>query len=113
MIDWEVTLKKIIQLYNDSPFGKRSGSLVTFIDLLIKLMGMNTDHCSKEKKDAQLFEELKAWAVNQNLGEEVMLEMSMDEITQLFHRAESDCKGNSPFTPSYLLVFFLFCFPYI
>jgi hypothetical protein len=90
MIDWEVTLKKIIQLYNDSPFGKRSGSLVTFIDLLIKLMGMNTDHCSKEKKDAWLFEELKAWAVNQNLGEEVMLEMSMDEITQLFHKAESD-----------------------
>ena len=90
VMDWEITLKKIIQLYNNSPFGKRSGSLVTFIDLLIKLMGMNSDHCSKEKKDARLLEELKAWAVNQSLGEEVMLEMPMDEIVQLFQKAESD-----------------------
>ena len=90
VMDWEITLKKIIQLYNNSPFGKRSGSLVTFIDLLIKLMGMNSDHCSKEKKDAWLLEELKAWAVNQSLGEEVMLEMPMDEIVQLFQKAESD-----------------------
>jgi len=27
VMDWEITLKKIIQLYNNSPFGKRSGSL--------------------------------------------------------------------------------------
>jgi len=53
-------------------------------------MGMNSDHCSKEKKDARLLEELKAWAVNQSLGEEVMLEMPMDEIVQLFQKAESD-----------------------
>jgi len=90
VMDWEITLKKIIQHYNNSPFGKHSGSLVTFIDLLIKLMGMNSDHCSKEKKDARLLEELKAWAVNQSLGEEVMLEMPMDEIVQLFQKAESD-----------------------
>jgi len=53
-------------------------------------MGMNSDHCSKDKKDAWLLEELKAWAVNQSLGEEVMLEMPMDEIVQLFQKAESD-----------------------
>ncbi len=90
VMDWEITLKTTIQVYNNSPFAKRSGSLVTFIDLLIKLMGMNSDHCSKEKKDARLLEELKAWAVNQSLGEEVMLEMPMDEIVQLFQKAESD-----------------------
>ena len=51
MIDWENTLKKIIDLYNDSPFGKHVGGLVKFIELLIKLVGMNTDRCAKEKKD--------------------------------------------------------------
>ena len=28
------------------------GGLVKFIELLIKLVGMNTDHCAKEKEDA-------------------------------------------------------------
>jgi len=41
---------------------------------------MNTDHCSKEKKDAYKIEELKKWAVNQRLGEEAMLEKSLSEI---------------------------------
>ena len=50
--DWEKNLKAIVDLYNNSPLGKCSGGLVKFIDLLIKLAGMNTDHCSKEKKDA-------------------------------------------------------------
>ncbi|KAF8804555.1 hypothetical protein BYT27DRAFT_7259036 [Phlegmacium glaucopus] len=66
--DWENILKKIIDLYNESPLGKRSGILLKYVDLLIKLAGMNTDHCSKEKKDARLLEELKAWAVDQHLG---------------------------------------------
>src|SRR6266511_492319 len=50
--DWENTLKRITQLYNESPLRKRSGSLLKFVDLLVKLMGMNTDHCAKEKKNA-------------------------------------------------------------
>ena len=90
MIDWENTLKKIIDLYNGSPFGKRVGGLVKFIELLIKLVGMNTDHCSKEKKDARLLEELKAWAVDQHLGEEPMLGLSMAEINKLFNKAEKE-----------------------
>ena len=90
MIDWENTLKKIIDLYNGSPFGKRVGGLVKFIELLIKLVGMNTDHCSKEKKDARLLEELKAWAVDQHLGEEAMLGLSMAEINELFNKAEKE-----------------------
>jgi len=86
--DWENTLKKITKLYNESPLGKRSGSLLKFIDLLIKLVGMNTDHCAKEKKDAQLLEALKAWAVDQHLGEERMLEMSLEEVSEYFKKAE-------------------------
>ena len=86
--DWERTIKKIVELYNNSPLGKRSGGLLKFIDLLIKLTGMNTDHCSKEKKDARLLEALKAWAVDQHLGEEKMLEMTFEEIRDYFKKAE-------------------------
>ena len=48
--EWENAIKKIVDLCNNSPLGKHSGRLLKFIDLLIKLAGMNTDHCSKEKK---------------------------------------------------------------
>jgi len=50
--DWKNGLNKVTDLYNNSPLGKRSGGLVKLIDLLIKLAGMSTDHCLKEKKDA-------------------------------------------------------------
>ena len=50
--DWENTLKRVTQVFNESPLGKRSGSHLKFVDLLVKLMELNTDHCAKEKKDA-------------------------------------------------------------
>jgi hypothetical protein len=79
--DWKTTITEILDLYNRSPFGKRSGgTLIGLVDILIKLTGMNTDHCAKEKKDAYEMEELKKWAVNQHLGEEAMLEKSLQEI---------------------------------
>jgi hypothetical protein len=82
--DWQTTITEILDLYNRSPFGKRSGgSLIGLVDILIKLTGMNTDHCAKEKKDAYEMEELKKWAVNQHLGEEAMLEKSLQEIYRL------------------------------
>ena len=90
MIDWENTLKKIIDLYNGSPFGKHVEGLVKFSELLIKLVGMNTDHCAKEKKDARLLEELKAWAVDQHLREEAMLGLSMEEINDLYSKAHKE-----------------------
>ena len=49
--DWQTTITEILDLYNRSPFGKQSGgSLIGIVDILIKLTGMNTDHCAKEKK---------------------------------------------------------------
>jgi len=88
--DWQTTINEILDLYNRSPFGKRSGgSLIGLVDILIKLTGMNTDHCAKEKKDAKEMEGLKKWAVNQHLGEEVMLEKSIQEIYQLQIGAQS------------------------
>ena len=88
--DWENTIKKIVDLYSNSPLGKRSGGVLKFIDLLIKLVGMNTDHCSKEKKDARLLEALKTWAVDQHLGEEKFLEMSIEEVHEFFKKAEEE-----------------------
>jgi hypothetical protein len=87
--DWQTTITEILDLYNRSPFGKRSGgSLVGLVDILIKLTGMNTDHCAKEKKDAYEMEELKKWAVNKHLGEETMLEKSLPEIYELQMNAQ-------------------------
>ena len=87
---WKNGLKNISELFNNSPLGKRSGGLLKFINLLIKLAGMSTDHCSKEKKDARLLEALKAWAVDQHLGEEKMLEMTLLEIHDYFKKAEEE-----------------------
>src|SRR6266496_3409478 len=82
--DWQTTITEILNFYNCSPFGKWSGgSLIGLVDILVKLTGMNTDHCSKEKKDAYEIEELKKWAVNQCLGEEAMMEKSLHEIYEL------------------------------
>jgi len=79
--DWQTTITEILDLYNRSPFGKRSGgTLVGLVDILIKLTGMNMDHCAKEKKNAYEMEELKKWEVNQYLGDETMLEKSLQEI---------------------------------
>ena len=79
--DWQTTITEILDLYNRSPFGKRSGgSLVVLVDILVKLTGINTDHCAKEKKNAYEMEKLKEWAVNQQLGEDAMLEKSLPEI---------------------------------
>ena len=67
--DWKLIMSDIVDLYNHSPFGKRSGGgLLQVIDILIKLTGMNSDHCAKEKKDAQKMEELKKWAVSDEQG---------------------------------------------
>jgi len=84
IVDWQTTITEILDLYNHSPFGKRSGgTLIGLVDILIKLTGMNMDHCAKEKKDAHEMEELKKWAVNQHLGEKTMLEKSFHEIYRL------------------------------
>jgi len=88
--EWENTLKHITDLYNNSPFGKCQGSLLKFIDLMIKLTGVNTDHCAKEKKTARLLEALKTWAIDQSLGEEAMLEMSLEDIEAMFQKSESE-----------------------
>ncbi len=82
--DWQTIIIEILDFYNRSPFGKWSGgSLIGLVDILVKLTGMNTDYCLKEKKNASEMEKLKEWAINQHLGEEEMLEKSLHEIYEL------------------------------
>ena len=89
--DWQTTITEILDIYNHSPFGKWSGgSLIGLVDILVKLTGMNTDHCTKEKKDVNEIEELKKWAVNQHLREEAMLEKSMQEFYELQMAAQKN-----------------------
>ena len=47
-------------------------------------MGMNSDHCSKEKKAARLVAEKKTEAVQQVLGEEAVLEMDDADVDAVF-----------------------------
>ena len=49
---WKQTLSKIAEIYNQSPPKERTGNLLRVVDLFVKLAGMNSDHCAKEKKDA-------------------------------------------------------------
>lgn len=90
LADWQKTMADIVDIYNRSPFGKRSGGLLQLVDLLIKLTGMNTDHCAKEKKDAQMLKEMKEKAVNQHLGEEAILNKSSGEIHEIYLKGEAD-----------------------
>jgi hypothetical protein len=48
--DYDTILKTVVDLFNRSPFEKRMGNLLRVIDILIKLVWMHSDHCSKEKK---------------------------------------------------------------
>ena len=87
--DWQELLTDIVDLYGRSPFGKRQGNLLRVVDILIKLAGMHSDHCAKEKKDAHLIEILKADAIDQVLGEKKMLEKTEAELRLLLEAAEN------------------------
>jgi hypothetical protein len=61
--DWQKILGSAIDIFNQSPLGKCCGSLLRLVDILIKLYGLLSDHCAKEKKDAEVPEEMKKDAV--------------------------------------------------
>jgi len=88
--EWENTLNEIIVLYNQSPLAKHEGVELKFICLLTKLLGINSDHCAKEKKDARMLEELKNWAVEQSLGEDAIFELTTQQIDGLFEKAQKE-----------------------
>ena len=84
--DWDETLKKIIRIFNNSPLAHRTGHMLRLVDIFVKLLGMHTDHCAKEKKDYKLLKKKEA-AVHQVLGEKEILEKSNDELVPSFLEA--------------------------
>jgi len=60
------------------------------MDIFIKLTGMHSDHCAKEKKDAQLLEKEKTRATYQSLGENEILEKSNEELLPHFMEARKE-----------------------
>ncbi len=84
---WKELLDGIAEIYNQSPLGKRTGHLLRVIDIFVKLTGMHSDHCAKEKKDFHLMEKEKTLATYQSLGEDEILERSNQELIPQFEMA--------------------------
>ena len=87
--DWDTIFAKIIEIFNNSPLGQCSGTLMQLVDLFVKLLGMHSDHCSKEKKDFKQLQKKKKNAVEQILGENKILELS-NELLPWFFEANDE-----------------------
>ena len=90
MVQMDKCLGNIVDIYNRSPFGKRTGNFQRTVDILLKLCGMHSDHCKKEKKDAQLMEQKKMDATFQVFGEKEILESSNQELLPHFLEANNN-----------------------
>ncbi|TEB23235.1 hypothetical protein FA13DRAFT_1798206 [Coprinellus micaceus] len=86
--DWEKMLGNISDLLSCSPFAQRhhKGTL-HLAGMFAKLVGVNSDHCSKEKKDAQALKAQKEDTVHQVLGEKKFSDMDDDELLPHFIKA--------------------------
>jgi hypothetical protein len=56
---WKDTFADVTDVFNRSPMGKKASVYSHSLDILSKWHGSNTDHCSKEKKAAQLMSDAK------------------------------------------------------
>ena len=79
-----------LKIYNKSPLAKRSGHFIRLVKALSLLKGLNTDHCSKEKKFSEIMKSKVLDAVHELLGEKEVLEKSWEEMDDLFNKACDD-----------------------
>jgi len=77
---WKDIFSGITDIYNQSPLKQHAGGLFCVVDIFFKLAGVHSDHCAKEKKDAQLLQKEKTLAIYQSLGEDVITESSNQEL---------------------------------
>ncbi|RXW14912.1 hypothetical protein EST38_g10937 [Candolleomyces aberdarensis] len=83
--DYDLVLGNICDLFNRSPFGKRARhDPLRLVDIFVKLTGMHTDHCSKEKRDAEALKQKKENAVHQILGEKQIVGCDEGELLPHF-----------------------------
>jgi len=88
--DWDDELQNITDIFNDSPLAQESGSVLRLVEIFVRLTGMSSDHCGKEKKDFKLMGEKKTAAVEQVLGEKRIVDDSTDELMPHFVRANQE-----------------------
>ena len=93
--DWEDILGDTLKMFQKSPLGKRSKNFDRVLDLMLKWMGMNTDHCSKAKKTSRLISEKKTDAVVENLGENEVLDKSSEETDAIFEKFRIEMIDNA------------------
>ena len=71
------------------------GNLLHVVDILIKLVGMHSDHCNKEKKDFEGMKAKKTNAIHQTLGEKEILDKSTEELLPHFLEANNQMIKNA------------------
>ena len=95
LADWDKGFSEILAVYKNSPLGKRSKNFTQTVDLWAKMMGMNSDHCSKEKKTAHGAKEKKVDAIYQLAGEDEWLNKPSAETDIAFQKAKSEMIENA------------------
>jgi len=76
-----------LKMYNKSPLAKRSKHYMHLVKTLSMLRGVNTDHCTKEKKFAGIMKNKMIDANRELLSEEEVLLRPWDELEALFDEA--------------------------
>ena len=88
--DWDDELQNIADIFNDSPLAQESDNFLRLVEIFVKLSGMSSDHCGKEKKDFKLMGNKKTAAIEQVLGEKRILDDSVDELMPHFVHANQE-----------------------
>lgn len=73
-----------VKLYNQSPLAARSGKHGRVVEILAKLKGVGSDHCSKARQWGEGMRAGKVDAQNQLLGEAQAIELPEDEVDAAF-----------------------------
>jgi len=78
--DWDDELQNIADIFDVSPLAQESYNFLQLVEIFVRLTGMSSDHCGKEKKDFKLMGEKKTAAVEQVLGKKQIIDDSTDEL---------------------------------
>lgn len=86
---WISKIQEKFDAYNQSPLGKRSKHVLCLADFFACLQGMNSDHANDQKKLAALLQRMKQDMMQESLGEDRLLNLSMPDLLTLFSDAKN------------------------
>lgn len=90
MKDWDDQLQNIFTYFDNSPLAEEKNLFARLIETYTKIVGMHSDHCAKEKKDAEFMHQKKIHAVHHTLGEKRILDDSTDSLVPHFMAANDE-----------------------